>query len=64
MTMNTLIIIMRKQQAVPPPLHPPLPDLGPPSQQVKREQEGQEIQGGFVEGKENEREALLLINMG
>lgn len=29
MTMNTLII-MRKQQAVPPPLHPPLPNLGPP----------------------------------
>lgn len=37
---------------------PPSPQPGAPSQQVKREQEGREMQAGLVEGKENERGAL------
>lgn len=34
---------------------PPSPQPGAPNQQVKREQERQETQAGFVEGEENER---------
>lgn len=40
---------------------PPSPQPGAPSQQVKSEREGWEMQAGFVEGKENEGEALQLI---
>lgn len=40
---------------------PPSPQPGAPSQQVKSQQEGRELQAGFVEGKENEREVLQLI---